>query len=190
MRKVTAQPIYFPAPPFFVDNNLWLGYCGDTFTARPHRPFRLLREGPQHPKNMHFLDRIRLHFRPGIALGRLHVTPLAQAIITRRDLFAALALHKEGPWDGFGQRWHDCSGNYPVWCEDEAWEGRALYSGAYSQAGPMMLVRTAPDGQSTTVLLAEEEGCDNGWRRCEVCQDNLIRYRELVFAALADDSIE
>ena len=132
---------------------------------------------------MHFYDRIRLHFRPGISLGRLRITPLAKASITGRDHFALLALHKEGPWDGLGERWHDCSGSYPVWCDDEPWGSRALYSGGNSETGHFTLVRTAPDGQSTTVLLAAEEGCP-GWRCCEVCRANLRRHRELAFAAL------
>jgi hypothetical protein len=136
---------------------------------------------------MHFFDRIRLHlrlhFRPGIALGRLHITPLARATITRRDLFAVLALHKEGPWDGFGMQWHDCSADYPTWHDDEPWDGRALYTGGYSEAGPFILVRTAADRRSTTVLLAEEEGCDDGWRHCEVCQENRRRVRDLVYEA-------
>jgi len=136
---------------------------------------------------MQLLHRIRLHFKSGLWLGRIHITPLAKATVTSDDIFLRLALHKEGPWDGLGQQWHDCCADYPVWCEQQSWGSRALYSGGYSQDGHLILARTTPDGQSTTVLLSVEEGCD-GWIDCDVCLANCRRNRELAFATLGDDS--
>ena len=131
-------------------------------------------------------QRMRIHFVAGYPLGRLFLTPLAQAKLTGLDIFVALAQHKEGPWDGVGAQWHDC-------CEQgldlpvrDGWErvGHSLYSGLYTQAGQMVLVRTAPDRRSTTLLLGEEEGC-SGWFSCALCQEKLRQQREAEYGALA-----
>src|SRR5438309_803060 len=90
-------------------------------------------------------QRMRIHFAPGHPLGRLCITPLARSTLKRRDIYCALALHKAGPWDGLGARWHDCCLDYPAWVRWERRTGQALYSGGYSAARQMILVRTAPD---------------------------------------------